>query len=103
MAVKPQIVVTTPFHNAIIPSPANAGMAIMTRRCANILKVLFIFKSLKFYVFKSSLSLKTHDTKNILRAIKNPVVEKLARDNDWHVYKIIQMSWNTKILSPENL
>ena len=41
--------------------------------------------------------------KNILRAIKNPVVEKLARDNDWHVYKIIQMSWNTKILSPENL
>ena len=33
--------------------------------------------------------------KNILRAIKNPVVEKLARDNDRHVYKIIQMSWNT--------
>ncbi|MBD5367658.1 MAG: hypothetical protein HDR83_00120 [Bacteroides sp.] len=42
--------------------------------------------------------------KNILRAIqKIPVVEKLARDNDWHVYKIIQMSWNTKIPDPENL
>ena len=41
--------------------------------------------------------------KNILRAIKNPVVEKLARDNDWHVYKIIQMSWNTKDLDSENL
>ena len=42
--------------------------------------------------------------KNILRAIKKiPVVEKLARDNDWHVYKIIQMSWNTKDLNSENL
>ncbi len=42
--------------------------------------------------------------KNILRAIKKiSVVEKLARDNDWHVYKIIQESCNTKILSPENL
>ena len=41
--------------------------------------------------------------KNILRAIKKiPVVEKLARDNDWPVYKIIQMNWNTKIISPEN-
>ena len=41
---------------------------------------------------------------NILRAIKKiPVVEKLARDNDWHVYKIIQMSWNTKDLNPENM
>ena len=41
---------------------------------------------------------------NILRAIKKiPVVEKLARDNDWHVYKIIQMSWNTKDLDSENL
>ena len=30
--------------------------------------------------------------KNILRAIKNTVVEKLARDNDRHVYKIIQMN-----------
>ena len=42
--------------------------------------------------------------KNILRAIKKiPVVEKLARDNDWHVYKIIQMNWNTKIVSLEKL
>ena len=42
--------------------------------------------------------------KNILRAIKKiPVVEKLARDNDWHVYKITQKSRDTKFLSSENL
>ena len=45
MAEKPQIVVTIPFHKAIIPSPANTGTAIRTRMVANILKVLFIFKS----------------------------------------------------------
>ena len=29
---------------------------------------------------------------------KIPVAEKLARDNDWHVYKIIQLSWNTIVV-----
>ena len=99
MAEKPQIVVTIPFHNAIIPSPANTGTAIRTRRVANILKVLFIFKSFTFYVSKSSLSLKTHDTKKYFKSYKKiPVAEKLARDNDWHVYKIIQLSWNTIVV-----
>ena len=55
-------------------------------------------------MFLRALYLLRHMTqKNILRAIKNPVVEKLARDNDWHVYKIIQMNWNTKIVSLENM
>lgn len=50
-----------------------------------------------FYVSKSSLSHKTHDTKKYFKSHKkNPVVKKLARDNDWHVYKIIQMSWKQK-------
>ena len=57
-----------------------------------------------FYVSKSSLSLKTHDTQKYFKSHKkNPIVEKLARDNDWHVYKIIQMNWNTKIVSLENM
>ena len=103
IALKPQIVVTIPFHNAIIPSPANAGIARRARSDANILKVLFIFESFTFYVYKSSLSLKTLDTKKYFKSHKKiSVVEKLARDNDWHVYKIIQESWNTKILSLEN-
>ena len=40
--------------------------------------------------------------KNILRTIKNPVVEKLARDNDRHVYKIKEMGWNTILLLEYN-
>ena len=57
-----------------------------------------------FYVSKSSLSLKTHDTQKYFKSHKKiPIVEKLARDNDWHVYKIIQMNWNTKIVSLENM
>ena len=65
---------------------------------ANILKVL------KFYVSKSSLSLKTHDTQKYFKSHKKFLLQKiLARDNDWHVYKIIQMNWNTKVLDSENL